>query len=68
VLDLKDDGDRALAREADVLQAETPIALSVLLDRLDHVELAEQPTCAPGFFRQFDALNLAVRTRPRTEA
>lgn len=50
---------------APLAQVELPVALEVLLERLDNVEIAQEPTYSPGFFRQFDALQLAVRTRPR---
>ncbi len=53
---------------APLAQVELPVALGVLLDRLEQVEVAREPAYAPGFFRQFDALDLAVRTRARTGA
>lgn len=50
---------------APLAQLEIPTALDVLLDRLEHVEVARPPEYSPGFLRQFDALQLGVRTRPR---
>lgn len=50
---------------APLTQIEIPTALDVLLDRLEYVEVASLPHYAPGFFRQFETLQLGVRTRPR---
>lgn len=50
---------------APLAQVELPAAVGVLLDRLEHAELAEMPTYSSGLFRGFESLHLRVKTRPR---
>jgi cytochrome P450 len=50
---------------APLAQVEIPAAIDVLLDRLEHVELVEEPKYSTGLFRGFEALHLRVKTIPR---
>ncbi len=45
---------------APLAQAEILIALDVLAERLTTIEVVEEPTYAPGFFRHFNELRLVV--------
>lgn len=51
---------------APLAQVEIPAAVDVLLDRLEYVELAEEPRYSTGLFRGFETLHLRVKTTPRS--